>query len=189
MSERWYAIRVKSNREKVVSSSLEGKGYESFLPLYRARRQWSDRAAEIQVPLFSGYVFCRLDAAHRLPVLTTPGVVLFVGFGKEPTAVEDSEIEALRTIVRNGVPAAPWPFLAAGQRIRIERGPLKDAEGLLVEVKSHYRLIVSVTLLQRSVAVEVDRDCVRPVGGRPATVAATVAQLGSAKGALTAPRI
>jgi transcription antitermination factor NusG len=166
MSQRWYALRVKSNREKVVSSSLEGKGYEPFVPLYRTHRQWSDRVAEIEVPLFSGYVFCRLDAAHRLPVLTIPGVLLFVGFGKEPAPVEDHEIEALRAISRNGVPAAPWPFLVAGQRVRIERGPLKDTEGLLVEVKNQYRLIVSVTILQRSVAVEVDRDCVRPIGGR-----------------------
>src|SRR5579871_3902177 len=93
MSQQWYAVRVKSNREKVVSSSLAGKGYESFLPLYRSRRQWADRRIDIDIPLFSGYVFCRLDPAERLPVLTTPGVMVFVGFGKDPMPVEETEIE------------------------------------------------------------------------------------------------
>lgn len=163
MQEKWYAIRVKSNRENIVATALEGKGVTQFLPTYLARKQWSDRMVETEVALFKGYVFCHLDVNARLPVLTIPGVVEFVGIGKSPQPIEDSEIEALQTIMRNGLPAAPWPFLQAGQRVRIERGPLKDVEGLLVEVKNRFRLVVSVNLLQRSVAVEVDRDSVTPV--------------------------
>ncbi|HXP85591.1 MAG TPA: UpxY family transcription antiterminator [Bryobacteraceae bacterium] len=161
--ERWYAIRVKSNRENIVAASLGGKGLPRFLPTYVTRRQWSDRLVETEVPLFKGYVFCFLDAAERMPVLTIPGVIELVGIGKTPHPVEDAEIEALQTIARNGLPTAPWPFLEAGQRVRIERGPLKDVEGLLIEVKNRFRLVVSVSLLQRSVAVEVDRESVTPL--------------------------
>lgn len=163
MQQRWYAIRVKSNRENVVAASLESKGLQRFLPTYVTRRQWSDRVMETEVPLFKGYVFCLLDIAEKLPVLTIPGVIELVGVGKAPQPVEDSEIEALQIIARNGLPAAPWPFLRAGQRVRIERGPLKDVEGILIEVKNRFRLVVSVSLLQRSVAVEVDRESVTPL--------------------------
>ena len=161
--ERWYAVRVKSNRENVVAASLAGKGLDRFLPTYSVRRQWSDRLIEIQVPLFKGYVFCFLDAVERMPVLTIPGVIELVGVAKAPIPVDDLEIEALQTIARNGLPTAPWPFLEAGQKVRIERGPLKDIEGLLIEVKNRFRLIVSISLLQRSVAVEVDRESVTPL--------------------------
>jgi transcription antitermination factor NusG len=162
----WYAIRVKSNREKVVAASLEYRGLESFLPLYRARRQWSDRVKDVELPLFDGYVFCRLDARFRLPALTIPGVLMFVEVNKTPSPIDDSEIAALKVIASSGCAAAPWPYLEAGQRMRIERGALKDLEGFIVEVKNQWRVIVSVTMLQRSVAVEVDRDSISPIGRR-----------------------
>jgi transcription antitermination factor NusG len=159
----WYAIRVKSNRENTVAASLGYRGYESFLPVYRARRQWSDRMMDVELPLFAGYVFCRLDPRARLPVLTIPGVVLFVGIGHFPTRIDDTEIANLQAIASTGLPAAPWPFLRTGQRVRIERGPLKDMEGLLIEIKNSFRLVVSVSLLQRSVSAEVDRDSITPL--------------------------
>jgi transcription antitermination factor NusG len=165
MQERWYAIRVKSNRESLVATALEGKGLARFVPTYLARRQWSDRVVETEIPLFKGYVFCFLEIEKRMPVLTIPGVIDFVGMGKAPYPVEDAEIEALQTIARSKVAAAPWPFLKAGQRVRIDRGPLRDVEGLLIEVKNRFRLVVSVALLQRSVAVEVDRESVTPLSG------------------------
>ena len=163
---RWYAIRVKSNRERVVANGLDHRGYEQFLPSYQTRRTWSDRVTDLEVPLFPGYVFCRLNIELRLPILQIPGVVSFVEFGRTPLPVEDHEIEALQAIMKSGVPAAPWPFLKAGQRVRMDRGPLRDLEGVLIEVKNRFRLVVSVNLLQRSIATEVDRDCVAPIGGR-----------------------
>jgi transcription antitermination factor NusG len=162
----WYALRVKSNREKVVAASLEYRGLESFVPLYRARRQWSDRVKDVELPLFDGYVFCRLDPRFRLPALTIPGVLMFVEVNKTPIPIDDSEIAALKLIASSGCAAAPWPYLEAGQQMRIERGVLKDLEGFIVEVKNQWRVIVSVTLLQRSVAVEVDRDSISPIGRR-----------------------
>ncbi len=173
-SSRWFAVRVKSNREKVVATALELRGYEQFLPLYRTRRQWSDRLKDVDLPLFSGYCFCRLDPRYRLPVLTIPGVFSFVGVGGIPTPLEDEEVAALQAVARSGSPAAPWPFLEAGQRVRIERGAFKDVEGFLISVKNRFRLVLSISLLQRSVAVEVDRDSVIPISFRPAVASAGI---------------
>jgi transcription antitermination factor NusG len=117
---------------------------------------------EIDVPLFPSYVFCRLDLGVRLPVLTTPGVLGIVGNGRIPMAVDDQEIAALQRMVHSGLDSEPWPFLEIGQRVRIDSGPLAGCEGILLEFKGKRRLVLSVTLLRRSVAVEVDRPSVLP---------------------------
>jgi transcription antitermination factor NusG len=160
----WYALRVKSNFEKVSATLLTERGLEVFLPTYHSRRTWSDRVVHLDLPLFPGYVFCRVPMQNRVKVLSTPGVVSLVGIGKAPTAIEESEIAAVRVLVNSKLSTQPWPFLQIGQRVRITRGPLSGVEGNLVEFKSGYRLVVSVSLLQRSVATEVDGSLVQPVG-------------------------
>jgi transcription antitermination factor NusG len=154
----WYGIRTKSNHERVAAVVLQSKGYEQYLPVYRRRRRWSDRIVETDRPLFPGYVFCRFDARKRLPIVSTPGVVSVVGFGSEPAPISDSEIEAVRAILRSGLAAEPCPFLREGQRIRVRRGSLEGLEGILLKKKSDWRIVVSVAMLQRSVAVEIDRE-------------------------------
>lgn len=158
----WYAVRVKPKFEKAVAQSLVAKGFDSYLPLYKERRRWSDRVKVVELPLFSGYVFCNLDVRHRLPVLQTPGVLHFVCFDGEPAPVERAEIEALQRATGSGAALAPWPYLREGQRVVVARGPMKGLEGILLKVRDEFRLIISVTLLQRSVAVEIDREAVRP---------------------------
>jgi len=163
LGPRWFALRVRSRCEKLVAALLHHKGLEEFLPLYRSRRQWSDRVQSVELPLFPGYVFCRLDPLYRLPVLITPGVLHFVGVGRIPAPVEDEEIVAIRSAVQSGLQTEPWPFLDVGQRVRLEDGPLTGLEGILIEVRKQHRIVVSVTLLRRSVAVEIERQWVRPV--------------------------
>ena len=164
----WFAIRVKSNFEKTASQILHQKGYTQFLPTYRTRNRWSDRIKTVERPLFPGYLFCRFDQQDRLPILVTPGVVNVVGIGKTPMPIPEVEIEAVQAMVRSGLLTTPWPFVSVGQKLVIERGPLSGVEGILQEVKNRYRFIVSVNLLQRSVAAEVEADWVRPVGRTPA---------------------
>jgi transcription antitermination factor NusG len=164
---RWFALSVKPRHERTSAAALRFKGYQEFVPLYQSRRRWSDRVKEIELPLFAGYVFCRFDARFRLPILTTPGVLKIVGAGRDPIPVQDSEMEALEAVARSGILAEPWPFLQAGCRVRVEEGPLRGTEGFLLEVKSRERLVLSVTLLSRSIAVEVDRDWVRPIQEQP----------------------
>jgi len=159
----WYALQVRPRFEKVIASTLLTKGYEGFLPLYRHRSRWSDRMKEVELPLFPGYLFCRFDINKRLPILVTPGVMHVVGIGKTPQPVEEDEIASLQSIVFSGLQAEPRSYLNIGERVRIEIGPLAGVEGVLVALKGANRLVVSVSLLQRSVSVEIDESWVVPI--------------------------
>jgi transcription antitermination factor NusG len=160
---QWFAVRVRSNYEKIASASLRSKGYEELLPLCTGRRVWSDRIKVVESPIFPGYVFCRFDPSRRLPILTTPGVVGIVGFGDAPAPVHEHEISSLRALLEAGLSCEPWPFLKVGQPITIEHGPLAGVDGTVLQIKGQYRLIVQISLLQRSVAAEIDRETVRPI--------------------------
>ncbi|HLH20615.1 MAG TPA: UpxY family transcription antiterminator [Bryobacteraceae bacterium] len=162
-SYQWYAVRTAAGREKAVSAQFQNKGFEQFLPLYRSRRQWSDRTKELELPLFPGYLFCRFDFSNRLPILVTPGVKLIVGYGKIPAPVPDAEIESLRRAVVSGAETMPWPYLSVGQKVRIREGSLAGVEGILLQVKNSWRIVLSVELLRRSVSVELDRSAVAPL--------------------------
>jgi transcription antitermination factor NusG len=159
----WYAIRLRSKCEQLATGALQSKGFSTILPLYRVRRRWSDRVKEMDLPLFPGYTFCQFDPLHKLPILTTPGVISIVGFCDGPIPVEDSEIAAVQTMMKSGLALGPWPFLKEGQLVTVAHGALQGLEGLILDTKGKHRLIVSVSLLQRSVSVEIDRDCVIPL--------------------------
>jgi transcription antitermination factor NusG len=159
----WFALRTRSNFEKVAAIALENKGLVPYLPTYRNRRRWSDRVVVADTPLFQGYVFCRFDPLNRLPVLTTTGVISIVGCGTEPAPIDDSEIDAIEAILRSGLATEPCPFLREGQRVRVKRGSLIGVEGILTKKKSDFRLVISVSMLQRSIAVEIDRDWIEVV--------------------------
>jgi transcription antitermination factor NusG len=160
----WFALSVRSRYEFFTAASLAGNGYEHFLPTYNCRRRWSDRIKELELPLFTGYVFCRFDPQERLPILKTPGMISIVGIAKRPVPVEESEIEAIRTLVSSGLSRQPWPYIRIGRRVRVCCGPLHGLEGILVNFKGRQRIVMSVTLLQRSVAVEIESAWVAPVG-------------------------
>jgi transcription antitermination factor NusG len=168
---QWYAVRTAAGREKVVSAQLQSKGLEEFLPLSKSRRQWSDRTKELEFPLFPGYLFCRFDFSNRLPILITPGVKLIVGYGKIPAPVSEAEIESIRRAVSSGADTMPWPYLSIGQKVRVREGSLAGIEGILVQVKNSWRIVLSVELLRRSVAVELDRRAIAPVEAGPAMAA------------------
>jgi transcription antitermination factor NusG len=154
----WFALVVRSRWEKTAASSLTSKGYDSLLPVFKERRRWSDRWKDLELPLFPGYVFCRFDPCHRLPVLTTPGVLSVVGIGKALCPVDTEEIAAIQLLARSGCSARPWPFLEIGQFVRVSQGPLCGLTGIVLQVKSETKLILSISLLRRSVAAEVDRS-------------------------------
>jgi transcription antitermination factor NusG len=143
---------------------LSGKGYQTLLPTYQTKKRWNGRLRELKAPLFPGYVFCQFDALNRLPILVTPGVIAVVGRGRVPIPVDDAEIAAIRTVVSSGLHAEPWPYLEIGQKVRIESNALYGLEGVLINFKGNHRIVVSVSLLRRSVALEIDRTCVSPIG-------------------------
>ncbi len=174
-SQSWFAVQVRTRWEASTALLLSGKGYETLLPTYKTKKRWNGRLREVNAALFPGYVFCQFDAQKRLPVLVTPGVISVVGSGRIPIAVADTEIAAIQTVVSSGLRAEPWPYLELGQRVRIERDALEGLEGILINFKGNHRLVVSVTLLRRSVALEVDRSCVRSVGPSRSTVLEPIA--------------
>ena len=159
----WYALRVKPRHEKAVAEALRAKGFEEFLPLCRERRRWSDRVKEIETPLFGGYTFCRFSAENWLAVLRAPGVVGVVKFGGALAEVDPEEIDALRAAVESGRMVRPCEFLSAGQRVRIVSGPLANVEGIFQRYSGSDQLVISVTILQRSVSVELEGETVIPI--------------------------
>jgi transcription antitermination factor NusG len=154
----WFALSVRARHEKVVSQLLSYKGFETFLPLFTRRHQYVRRIREFQLPLFPGYLFCRLDPAARLPILITPGVLRLVGAGGVPIPVDSREVEALQKAVQAQVPMVPHPYWKSGQIGRITSGALSGVEGIVVSANPKARLILSVTLLQRSVLLEIETE-------------------------------
>jgi transcription antitermination factor NusG len=156
-SHQWFALAVKPRFDKAVARALEVKGYETLLPLYKKH---GARSKVSELPLFPGYVCCRFDAQTRLPILTTPGVIQVLGAGNRPIPLSDVEVNSLQTAIRAQIPVQPFPFVGAGQRVRINRGFLAGVEGIVISCKHRLRLVLSITLLQRSVLLEIDRDLV-----------------------------
>jgi transcription antitermination factor NusG len=156
----WFAVRTRSNFENLAAVSLEHKGFKPYLPTYRNRRRWSDRVVVSDTPLFKGYVFCRFYPLNRLPIVTAHGVIGIVSYGTEPAPIDEKEIGAVQNILQSGLATEPCPFLREGQSVRVVRGALTGVDGVLVKKKSDFRLVISVTMLQRSVSVEIERDWV-----------------------------
>jgi transcription antitermination factor NusG len=158
----WHALVVKPQHEKTVHGYLRSAGRESFLPLYRTRHRWSDRIKELELPLFAGYVFCRFDCPHKADLLKLPGVRSVVGFGNILAEIPEAELDAVRALLRSGLPVRPWPHLEPGDPVRLESGPLRGVEGVLLKFKNAWQVVVNVELLNRSVIAEVDLTTVFP---------------------------
>ncbi len=159
----WFAIQTLSRHEKLVRNQLEMRNVEHFLPTMRQLSQWTDRKKEIEVPLFAGYCFARFSLAERLPILQSQGVVRVVGSGGQPEPIPDEEIESLRTLISNSSDYVCHPYLRKGMLVEVIRGPLQGVKGRLVREARHCRLVVSISLLQRAVAIEIDAASVAPV--------------------------
>lgn len=159
----WFALQVRCRREASVLAHLLARGYECFLPLYKSVRRWSDRLKEVEQPLFPGYIFSRFDFHNRGPLLMTPGVQQVVGVGGTPTPVAENELESIRAALASGLSSQPWPYLQIGDQVRVIYGSLNNLEGILIHFKGSHRIVLSLTLLRRSVAVEIDRSWVAPV--------------------------
>src|SRR5579864_8356897 len=158
----WCAVYTHSRHEKKVAQQLEERQIENFLPLYRSVRRWKDRRKELDLVLFPGYVFVYLDLKDRLRVLQVPSVVRFVSFNGQPAPLPDAEIEVLVSGLAKGVRAEPHPYLKVGHRVRVKYGPLAGTQGILVRRKDKFRVVLSIDLIMRSVAVEVDEADVEP---------------------------
>jgi len=150
----WFALYVKPRHEKNVALTLTGKGYDTFLPTHIKRHP---SGKHFDLPLFPGYVFCRFDLRQTLPVLSTPGVFLIVGNGPEPQPVSEEELEAVKRFIAPGLTPVPWPYISPGEEVVLETGSLRGLKGVIVDASDEKWLVISVHLLQRSLAIKVDR--------------------------------
>jgi transcription antitermination factor NusG len=162
----WSAIYTRHQHEKTVAEMLTTKGFEVFLPLYDSVRRWKDRRKLLRLPFFPGYVFVRGAGTRRLPVVTTPGVHMILCEGDKVATIPEEEIESIRRAVDGDFRVEPHPFLKCGENVRVIRGALSGVEGILVRKKNLFRLVLSVSMLAQSVAVEVYAGDVEPVATR-----------------------
>lgn len=157
LTPKWFAVYTSPRHEKRVGQYLRQKEIEHYVPLYQARRKWRDGSkVTVDLPLFPSYVFVRIDRRERVRVLQVPGVLSLVeGTGREPASLPNAEIDALRTglFLRH---AEPHPLLTVGQRARIRSGALAGMVGIVVRQKNSLRVVLTMDLIQQSVAVEVD---------------------------------
>jgi transcription termination/antitermination protein NusG len=163
MNENWFALQTRSRHEKVVRSQLEMHKVETFLPTMKRVSQWTDRKKEIEVPLFAGYCFGKFSLADRVPVLQSQGVVCVVGLSGRPEPIPEEDIESLRILLSNCEQYTPHPYLPEGALVEVISGPLMGVKGRIVRGAKNFRLVVSITLIQRAVSVEIDADCVTPL--------------------------
>jgi transcription antitermination factor NusG len=157
----WFVAQVRAGREHLTARHLRMRGYEVFLPCYTERRRWSDRIRTRERPLFDGYLFCRLSGSVVGKIVTTPGVMRIVGEGGRAVPVPGHEIETIRRIVAERLPCEPWQYLQVGERVSIECGPLRGIRGVVVKSGNTGRIVVSISLLRRAIAVDVDATWLR----------------------------
>lgn len=158
--KEWWAVQVRAGREWLPATHLSLRGYEIFLPTYVEHRRWSDRVKKFERALFAGYLFCRVTPAMVGKVVSAPGVIRIVGDTRGPFPIPQNEIDAVRRVVETRLTVEPWPFTRVGTKVRVTVGPLRNLEGIVLATKGTRRLIVSIPLLQRSVAVELNHDSV-----------------------------
>lgn len=164
-AKQWFAAHTRSRHEKSVTDMLERKKIETFLPLFRTIRRWKNGDHQVDLPLFPGYAFVRIPLVNRLQVLQVPGVVQLVGFQGNPAPLDDEEVESLRQAISSGVKAAPHPYLTVGRRVRVTAGPLSGREGILVRRKGLTRVVLSISLIQRSIVADLDTQSIEPALG------------------------
>jgi len=159
----WYALYTCPRHEKSVAHQIKQRSIACFLPLYRSVRRWKDRRKMLELALFPGYVFVQMAVQDRLRVLQLPSAVRLVSFNGQPAILPDAEIDGLRQRLSRGVCVEPHPYLRVGRRVRVCGGPMQGLEGIIVRRKDRCRLVFSLDLIMRSVAVEVDESDVEPV--------------------------
>ena len=161
----WYAIYTCANREKSIADQFAQRGVEHFLPQYESMRKWKDRKVRLQLPLFPGYLFVYTALQDRVRILQVPGVVRLVGFGGHPSPMPQNEVARIRAFLHLGFRAEPHPYLKIGRHVQVTSGPLVGLRGILIRRKNKTRFVVSIDLIQRSIAVEMDEADLQPEQG------------------------
>jgi len=162
----WYAVITQPRHEKVVAEHFRAKSIEAFLPLFTVSSRWKDRRVILERPFFPGYVFIRISISERRRIFGTAGVVRMLAFGGVPAVIDNAEIDAVRLCLSRGLKPEPHPYLVTGECVRVISGALIGLEGVIVRQKNGLRIVVSISLIRRSVTVEVDAHQLQPLSKR-----------------------
>jgi transcription antitermination factor NusG len=160
----WHALFTRYQHEKPVALALSSKNYEVYLPLCNSTRQWQDRSKQVWSPLFPSYVFVRGGMDRPLQIVSTPGVIHIVRFGRWPAVIPEAQVDAVKKILKSHAAVEPHPYLTCGDRVRVKSGALAGLEGILIREKKLPHLVISMQMLGRSAAVEVEMSNVERVG-------------------------
>jgi transcription antitermination factor NusG len=172
----WYAVHTSPRHEKRVREHLGHRDVGCFLPLFRTIHRWKNGCkAQVELPLFPGYLFVNILRSDRVQVLGVPGVLSFVGPRGEPAQLPDVEIETLRSGLHLQK-FEPFNNLVVGQKVRIKAGSLTGLSGVLVRSANGFRVVLTVELIKQSVAVELDAADVEPIASRSTLSAPTLPQ-------------
>jgi transcription antitermination factor NusG len=178
-SPRWYAVYTYPRHEKAVKEQLESKSVEAFLPTFVSENRWKDRRVQVHTPLFPGYVFIRINLSERGKVFATPGAIRILSINGAPAPIDDMEIEAVRLCMERGVSLQPCTLLEVGDRVRVRSGVLEGLEGLVSRCKDERRLIIPLSLINQSVAFEIDVQLLEPLRPKNISSAKTLDHMGS----------
>ncbi len=161
---KWYAVHTRSRHEKQVDLFLSERGVETFLPLVHTLSRRRDRKKYVDIPLFPGYLFVCAEKERLYDVKYTRGVTRIIGTDLGvPTPIPDKQILDIKSVMETEVQLDPFPYLKKGRMVRVKSGPLKGMEGILVERKGHYKLVIRIDLLQKGAAAEVYISDIEPI--------------------------
>ena len=170
MDKQWIVVRSKPRSAKVANNELVKKNIESYLPLLKERRKWSDRKKWVEFPLFSSYLFARIDIKDSIFVLQTQGVNTIVKFGKQIAIVQNSVIEAIRLAMEGGYKLEPVEYFVEGNRVEVVAGPMKGIKGIVAKLRGQNRLIIKIDAIQQALSIQIESKFIRNLNSKTAPI-------------------
>ncbi len=170
MDKQWIVVRSKPRSEKVAHNELVKKNIESYLPLLKERRKWSDRKKWVEFPLFSSYLFARIDIKDSIFVLQTQGVNTIVKFGKQIAIVQNSVIEAIKLAMEGGYQLEPVEYFVEGNRVEVIAGPMKGVKGIVAKLRGQNRLIIKIDAIQQALSIQIESKFIRNLNSKNAPI-------------------
>ena len=170
MDKQWIVVRSKPRSEKVAHNELVKKNIEAYLPLLKERRKWSDRKKWVEFPLFSSYLFARIDIKDSIFVLQTQGVNTIVKFGKQIAIVQNSVIKAIRLAMEGGYQLEPVEYFVEGNRVEVVAGPMKGIKGIVAKLRGQNRLIIKIDAIQQALSIQIESKFIRKLNGKNAPI-------------------
>ena len=163
MLKNWIVVRSKPRSEKIAYAQLKEKGIEAYLPLLKERRKWSDRKKWVEFPLFSSYLFAKIEIKNSIFVLQTNGVSSLVKFGEVIAIVQDEVVNAIKLAIDGGYQLTPAEYFIAGNAVEVIEGPMRGVKGIVVQLKGKDRLVIKIDAIQQALSIDIDTRFIKNI--------------------------